>query len=394
MKPRAGSKALIREINEALVLDIVRTQAPVSRARIAAQTGLSAASVTGITGKLVQSGLLIETEIVRGTGGRPARLIELGREGVFAAGVRLSGSGALAVVVDLRGTVVATHAEPLTTLEPGDAAAAVARAVAKAASGMEPRVIGLGVAISGVVDQASGVVRHSGAMEWADVPFQRILEEAAGEPVVIDSYVNSYARGLLFDGGFKGREMLVFSVGTSLGTAVVVEGRIQRGFNGSAGGFAHSRAITDGGPPRRCHCGADDCLETRASLWGLQQELQRQGLNREINSDADSQLIARAAGHVGIGMANLAKALGPEKVVVGFAPEAWIGTFAEQAKEAFLVEYQHANTPPPGVEAVTTDHAAVARGAACAVLAGLFTARDSQPEGLQPEELQPAAETA
>ena len=40
MKPRAGSKALIREINEALVLDIVRTQAPVSRAKITVQTGL------------------------------------------------------------------------------------------------------------------------------------------------------------------------------------------------------------------------------------------------------------------------------------------------------------------------------------------------------------------
>ena len=62
MKPRAGSKALIREINEALVLDVVRTQSPVSRATITGQTGLSAASVTGITGMLIQSGLLVETE--------------------------------------------------------------------------------------------------------------------------------------------------------------------------------------------------------------------------------------------------------------------------------------------------------------------------------------------
>ncbi|MGJ3191593.1 ROK family protein [Paenarthrobacter sp. FR1] len=374
MKPRAGSKALIREINEALVLDVVRTQAPVSRAKITVQTGLSAASVTGITGKLIQSGLLVETEIAPSTGGRPARLLELGREGVFAAGVRLSATEAHAVVVDLRGDVVATHSEPLASTGPDEAAAAVARAVRAAAGSVESRLIGVGVAVSGVVDQASGLVRHSGAMRWADIKFQMLLEEISEQPVIVDSYVNAYARGLLFDDVFKGREMLIFSVGTSLGAAVVIEGRIQRGFNGAAGGFAHSRAITGPGPAKPCHCGADDCFETRGSLWGMQRELERSGQDRGIDPDVDSSLIADAAMHLGIGMANIAKVMGPEQVVVGFAPEADLGTFAEQAKRAFLNQYSHANTPSPSFDAAIADPVALARGAACSVLAGLFTA--------------------
>ena len=374
MKPRAGSKALIREINEALVLDIVRTQAPVSRAQITAQTGLSAASVTGITGKLVHAGLLVETEIAPSTGGRPARLLELGREGVFAAGVRLSATEAHAVVVDLRGGVVATYSEPMPSAGPDDAAAAAARAVSAAAGGMGSRLIGVGVAVSGVVDQAGGLVRHSGAMGWTDVKFQVLLEEIADQPVVVDSYVNAYARGLLFDDVSKGREMLIFSVGTSLGAAVVVEGRIQRGFNGAAGGFAHSRAITGPGPARPCHCGAEDCFETRGSLWGMQRELERSGQDRQIDPDGDSGLIADAALHLGIGMANAAKILGPEHVIAGFAPEADLGTFAEQTKRAFLTQYHHANTPPPLFDAAIADPVAVARGAACSVLAGLFSA--------------------
>ena len=374
MKPRAGSKALIREINEALVLDIVRTQSPVSRAAITAQAGLSAASVTGITGKLIQSGLLVETEIAPSTGGRPARLLELGREGVFAAGVRLSATEAHAVVLDLRGDVVATHSEPLASTGPDEAAAAVARAVHTASGNLESRLIGVGVAVSGVVDQASGLVRHSGAMGWADIKFQVLLEEVSGQPVIVDSYVNAYARGLLFDDVFKGREMLIFSVGTSLGAAVVIEGRIQRGFNGAAGGFAHSRAITGPGPARPCHCGADDCFETRGSLWGMQRELERSGQDRGIDPDADSGLIADAALHLGIGMANAAKVLGPEQVVVGFAPEADLGTFFEQTKRAFLSQYNHAYTPPPLFDASIADPVALARGAACSVLAQLFTA--------------------
>ncbi|MGO4145092.1 ROK family protein [Paenarthrobacter sp. YAF11_1] len=374
MKPRAGSKALIREINEALVLDVVRTQSPVSRAAITVQTGLSAASVTGITGKLINSGLLVETEIAPSTGGRPARLLELGREGVFAAGVRLSATEAHAVVVDLRGDVVATHSEPLASTEPAEAVAAAARAVRAAADGREPKLIGVGAAVSGVVDQASGLVRHSGAMSWADIAFQGLLEEAADHPVIIDSYVNAYTRGLLFDDVFAGREMLIFSVGTSLGAAVVVEGRIQRGFNGSAGGFAHSRAITGPEPARPCHCGAEDCFETRGSLWGMQRELERHGQDRRLDPDGDSALIADAALHLGIGMANMAKVLGPGQVVVGFAPEAALGTFAEQTKDAFVRQYDHANTPPPIFDTAIADPVALARGAACSVLAGLFTA--------------------
>lgn len=379
MKQRAGSKALIREINEALVLDVVRTQAPVSRATIAAQTGLSPASVTGITGKLIQSKLLVEAEIIRDTGGRPARLLELGREGVFAAGVRLSATAALAVVVDLRGGVVSTASEPLTSTSPADAATAVAKVVRAAAGARASRLIGVGVALSGVVDQNTGIVRHSGALDWAEVRFQETLEAELNEAVVIDSYVNAYARGLLFDGTFTGRELLVFSVGSSLGAAVVVEGRIQRGFNGSAGGFAHARSLTSSEIPRACHCGAEDCFETRSSLWGMRQELERRGHDRGLDPGTDSDLIADAAWHLGIGMANMAKVLGPEQVVVAFAPEANIGKFAALSGQTFQRQYDHSNTPSPSLTNAIVDHVAMARGAACSVLASLFSARDSQP---------------
>ena len=87
---RVGSKALIREINEALVLDVVRRSGTTSRAEITSVTGLSPATVTGISSQLVRDGLLVESDVLRGTGGRPARLIELGRDAIVAAGVRLS----------------------------------------------------------------------------------------------------------------------------------------------------------------------------------------------------------------------------------------------------------------------------------------------------------------
>jgi predicted NBD/HSP70 family sugar kinase len=62
-----------------------------------------------------------------------------------------------------------------------------------------------------------------------------------------------------------------------------------------------------------------DCFETRGSLWGMRRELERSGVgNREVNPDVDGVVMADAAWHLGVGMANMAKVLGPEKVVVGF----------------------------------------------------------------------------
>ncbi len=105
-------------------------------------------------------------------------------------------------------------------------------------------------------------------------------------------------------------------------------------------------------------------------------------MGRQPNAalDADSDLIADAAWHPGMGMAKTAKVLGPEQVVVAFAPEANVGGFADLSRDAFQGQYRHSNTPPPLLINTVVDHGAVARGAACSVLASLFSARQLQPD--------------
>ncbi|UZI32798.1 ROK family protein [Streptomyces sp. VB1] len=377
MRPRAGSKALIREINEALVLDVVRAHRPVARARIAAETGLSPATVTGITARLLGAGLLTEAEAVRNTGGRPARLLDLGSDAVLAAGVRLSATEAYVVLVNLRGDVVASHQEPLASTDPQDVGESVARAMRLAAEGRaSSALIGVGVAVSGVVDQQYGLVRHSGSMGWENVPFQRRLAALMETPVILDSYVNSVASGLLlFDGRLAGRNLMIFSVGTSLGVSVVVQGRIHRGFSGTAGGFAHSCVGTGTGRP--CHCGAQDCLETWASHWGIQRELERRGETPAGLAGRDDDVIASAADRLGVAVANSAKMFGPERVVIAFTPEMNVPALTARTEQVFRSQYTHSTTPPPSLELAATGPSDHASGAAYTVLAQLFTASTS-----------------
>lgn len=377
---------MIREINEAFVLDIVRGQAPVSRAVIAAETGLSAATVTGISGRLLQAGLIIETEVVRDTGGRPARLLELGRDAVLAAGVRVSVDEAHAVLVNLRGELIAEHREAVSSTAPEDVVAATVLAVnatlrhAPAAAAL----LGVGVAVSGIVDQADGVVRHSGSLNWENVPLRALLRSALDVPVVLDSYVNSLAHGLLLsDGDFEGRDLLAFSVGASLGASIVVEGRIHRGFAGAAGGFAHSRTSFDPESPRACHCGAYDCLETRSSLWGIKRQLEQRGHSGGIDPRRDADLIADAATHLGVAMANVSKIFAPERVVFAYSAELDGIDFVAATVSAFRAQYVHEHAPIPEVQPIIAVPMGQARGAAYAVLAGLFTAAGVEDEPIE-----------
>ncbi|MFF0483186.1 ROK family protein [Streptomyces sp. NPDC004435] len=374
MRPRAGSKALIREINEALVLDVVRAHRPVARAKIVAETGLSPATVTGITARLLGAGLLAETDAVRSTGGRPARLLDLGTDAVLAAGVRVSDTDAYVVLVNLRGDVVASHQEPLTSTRPQDVGTTVARAVALASASRESAtLIGVGVAVSGVVDQQGGVVRHSGSMGWENVPLQQQLTALMGTPVVLDSYVNALASGLLlFDDRLTGRNLMIFSVGASLGASVVVRGRIHRGFSGTAGGFAHSRVGLETGRP--CHCGAEDCLETRASYWGIQREYERRGTKPGSLVGRDDDVVASAADSLGTAVANAAKMFGPERIVVAFTPEMNVPALTSRTEQVFRRQYAHGTTPPPALEIAVTGPSSHAAGAAYTVLAQMFTA--------------------
>ncbi|WP_327635407.1 ROK family transcriptional regulator [Kribbella sp. NBC_00482] len=365
---RPGSKTLIREINEALVLDVVRTEGVISRAAVAARTGLSPATVTGIVGRLVEAGYLAETDIVQGARGRPARQLQLGDGRIFAAGVRVARDHLFAVLVDLRGTVVDTQQVELPDTTPSRVGDAVARAISTLGSDREgAELLGVGVAVSGVVDSAGGLVRHSGALGWEGVALGPMIESATGLPTVVDSYVNCLAQGMLLFGREQhGRDLLVFNIGTSLGVSIVVGGRLHRGSEGAAGSFAHARA-TGPSEGRTCHCGAEDCVEAYSSGWGIARRLAESGTS-------EASVVPDAAERLGVGIANLAKVVGPAAIVLASAGEMRDLGLEQLLTTTIRTEYAHHYTPVPDLQTVAASPESVATGAAHASLARLFTA--------------------
>lgn len=134
----------------------------------------------------------------------------------------------------------------------------------------EKRVAAVGVAMPGSVDAERGVVHQSPnfpeVREFALGPnLAYALENSA--KVVVENDANAYAVGEMWKGAARGyRSFLCLTLGTGVGGAVVLDGRLWRGARGMAGELGHTPLHADGPP---CTCGSRGCLEVYASARGL-----------------------------------------------------------------------------------------------------------------------------
>lgn len=377
---RPGSKYLIREINEALVLDVLRVQGPTARSQIARLTGLSPATITGITAKLIEAGMILEVSQGQSTGGRRPKILSIHPSGGHVIGARLSEDRIIAATVNLVGEVVDQHAMPWQGRSPTHAQEALTSVVDTLLARSPSPVMGLGLALSGVVDHGPGIVRHSGALGWEEVPLGAALSQRLGMPVTIDNLVTALAATHTLFGEGRGIDhLLVVSIGHSINLALVLNGRIYRGSPDAIGSFAHTSVsvLDDGGRP--CHCGARGCLETVASEWALSTELARTaGVDIDTaaalaETDKRIQQIFQTGGRaLGRAVANVAKVINPQRIILGGE-----GTrLGPPLLEPFRKELHQAlfGTASRDVDLHIThaDEVTWARGAACQLLTELF----------------------
>ena len=127
---------------------------------------------------------------------------------------------------------------------------------------------GVGVSAAGLVDRAGERVRFAAHLPWRDAPVRARLEERIGAPVVLDNDANCAAHAELVAGALRGvSSALLVTVGTGIGGAVVLDGRVVRGANGMAGEFGHVQVV----PGRAgCECGLRGCWEQYCSGRALE----------------------------------------------------------------------------------------------------------------------------
>ncbi len=335
---RTGNRDLIRRINQNLLLNLIRTQGPISRAELSKQTRLSPATVTYITQALLERGLIHEMGAGYSSGGRRPVLLRLEPKAGFVVGVKLAADSITAAVTDLDATVL-HYLEISHTLAdtPTPTLRALIRTIERALKESRvdrAKVLGIGVGMGGIVNKDEGVCRFSPILHWRDVQVAAPLREHFEIPVFLDNDVNTLTLAENWFGHGKDVEhFVVITVGRGIGMGIVTNGQFYRGAMGGAGEIGHL-TVQPGGA--QCDCGKQGCLEALASdpavvrsiresiHEGRKTELSERNLDLEriIKATERGDALARRAladsGHwLGIGIANVVNLLDPALVIVG-----------------------------------------------------------------------------
>ena len=320
---RANLSAIVRGLHE---------RGALSRSEIVAATGLTRSAIRGLVGDLATAGLVAEEPALRlGTPGRPSPVVRLRSNSAVVLALEIAVDSLAAAVVGLGGEVIeqvrVDRARGHSSLD------AVVTDLVGLADGLRTgsavgNLIGVGVAVVGVVRRQGGVVEMAPNLGWSDVPLAARLAHrlAVAVPIEVD---NEAHLGVLAEhrrGAAVGIDDVLFLSGeVGVGGGIIVGGRPLIGAAGYGGEIGHF-PMNPGGSP--CRCGAIGCWETEVgegallALSGRSPDAGRAGVDAVLRDAAAGSSVAIAAlehvGHwLGIGLAGLVNILNPRLVVLG-----------------------------------------------------------------------------
>jgi predicted NBD/HSP70 family sugar kinase len=391
---KTADPELMRAINRFHVLDAIRRHGSVSRTEICEQTDLSSTTVSAITASLLDDGLIVTRALggIRAVQrGRPRVMLELNPQAARVAGVRIAPQRIICVVTDFQGDVLAELVTPVRVDRQAAEVIAdlvddgVRRCVADAGLTLA-EVNNLCVALPGVVEHATGVVRHSPILRERDVAFGAAMLARLNLPTLIESDANAAAVAEhWFRRSRDADDFLVVTAEHALGLAVMHEGTLFRGARGISFSLGDLVVGTFGGGQS-----ADARLADVASLPAILAPLHQEpgfheamqvgaglavALKRQQEADAElADAVARAGEALGIAIANLITLFAPPRVVLAGSSFAFGEPLLRELRAALACSL------PPWLSTIAEvvvdeiDDVGWARGAAGAALRELYGA--------------------
>lgn len=308
-----------------------------SRAELARETGLSAATVSRITRGLVQDQILTEVIQPSTDVGRPTRALEINPASGTVLGISLLVPVARVLIMDLKGGILKEVTEPISwdrgptgVLDP--LKRAVQTAVRQRAAGT-PRRMGVGLALPGQWDRDKGTATiYPRIPEWRNVPIRALLEEWTDSPTTILGHAPALAvaehsrRHAESDG-----DLLCVQVTDNIACGVIANGRVLEGTSGNPGELGHI-TLDPTGPV--CYCGNRGCLEMLATCSSIVEEIRgsdvaaglfpdRESITYEavvrLARDGDAfcgRLLARVSRTLGVGLATALSLFNPRHLIL------------------------------------------------------------------------------
>ncbi|MFZ4894877.1 ROK family protein [Plantibacter sp. Mn2098] len=277
-----------RRTNLSLVLSLVHHRGVLTRAELARATGLNRSTVGTLIAQLGELGLVYETAPgSSATVGRPSPHVHAD-PATAALAVNPEVDAVTIGLVGLGGKVIKriryeTQHRP-TVQEVVNIAAAVIAGMRDELDASY-RIVGIGVAVPGLVRAEDGMVTYAPHLGWTEEPVAAMLSAATGYPVHASNDASLGAGGEIIFGAGRGTLDLVYLNGgaSGIGGGIISGGSLRTGSSGYAGELGHTLVNSEGA---QCHCGAVGCLETEVSRKRLLAVLGRAAPGQAALDDA------------------------------------------------------------------------------------------------------------
>ncbi len=270
--------------NTRIVLRAIRAQGTLTKAELARQTGLAHPTVTNITRRLMERGLLRTAGMQRGGRGQPATRLVINAEGAHAIGLNVDRDHITMVLADFAGTVKARLDQEIAFALPEQVRSFYRRNLDRllAMGGVEPDTItGIGLALPdglGVIDLPGIPGDYA---QWSATDLEALFAEPLGKPIFIENDAAAAAIGeMQFGRGQKEASFFYVLISYGLGGGLVVGGQYDRGADGRSGEIGFM--VVPG------EAGALVPLQSIVSIAGLNRRLQQSGRTSFTHGEAIS----------------------------------------------------------------------------------------------------------
>ena len=336
---RIATRGTSREINRQIVLNLVRTHQPISRADLARIMSVRRGVVSRLINELLAEALVFEGTTGESHRGRKPTFLYIDSRERCVVAVDIRASRTYIQVTDLVGRQLVAAGSLPSQRDPKRLIAELSRRIKKILSDHKEvgTCEGIGVVVPGMTDSLTSRVINAPTLDWHDVDIKEALSAATGLPVHVENSGRACAlaqmwatRGIASAIG----DLVFVSVSDGVGVGIVINGEILRGRHNIAGEFGHVPLSIDG---PRCSCGATGCWEAYISnLATLSRYFGRnlqemKAIPAEIATFTIEDLIVRAragdakavaalqstARYLGLGLASIINVIDPTSIYIG-----------------------------------------------------------------------------
>lgn len=335
----------LRRHNRALILELIRTRGPISRAQLARIGRLGTPVVVQITEELKSEGLVQEMGRGPSTGGRRPILLGLVPDAHCAIGLNIGTRTLRAVATDLNAVVKERVSRPSNMGRGPEALLQQIKEVLgdilQGCPNELGEVLGVGMALPAPILnlESSTEVSFSPPSypEWGELQIGKLVEEEFGLPVLLDNDANAAAMGEhLFGAGRGVRDMFYLIAHRGVGGAAITDGVLYHGADGGAGEVGHTLIELEG---PRCGCGRYGCLEAFAGRAAIAARAARalklsggeamggrepddvtaeDVIESALKGDERAKKVLEETGeYLGLGIANAVNMFNPDLIVMG-----------------------------------------------------------------------------